>query len=232
MIALILARGGSKRLPNKNILMMAGKPLIHYTLETALAAKNIDRVILSTDSEEIRDIALQINGVEAPFLRPNEFATDTAQAADVHFHAIDWFKENEGLDIKNLCLLLPTSPLRLPEDIDGAINLYKESNADIVTSIVRAKPLAWHQNIDQETKQMTSIIDMDNRDAVRNHQEMPDSPVYLNGSVYVLNIDKYRKTRSYFGDKTYGYEMPLSRSIDIDERQEFEIAEALLNARK
>lgn len=231
MIALILARGGSKRLPNKNILPIAGRPLIHYTLEAAIKAKAIDRVILSTDSKAIRDVALQVDGVEAPFLRPKELASDMAQAADVHFHVIDWLKEHEGLDVQDLCLLLPTSPLRLPEDIDGAVNVYRVCNADVVVSVARAKPLAWHQNMDASSKKLNPVTSMDNRDAVRNHQEMPAPPVYLNGSVYVLNVPKYRETRSYFGGKTYGFEMPMSRSIDIDEQDEFTIAEALLNAR-
>lgn len=229
-MALVLARGGSKRLPNKNILPIAGKPLIHYTLETALQARHITRVVLSTDSEEIRDVALQIKGVEAPFLRPAEFATDSAQAADVHFHAIDWFKENEGLDLEDICLLLPTSPLRLPEDIDGAIELYHQTKADVVVSVVRTKPLAWHQNMD-EGKRLSALMQTDARDAVRNYQEMPPPPVYLNGSVYVLSIPAYCEARSYFGERTYGYEMPLSRSIDIDEKDDFAIAEALLRAR-
>lgn len=232
MIALILARDGSKRLPNKNIMPIAGKPLIHYTLEAALKARHIDRVILSTDSEKIREVALQIEGVEAPFIRPDELASDTAQAADVHFHAIDWFKENESTDVQDLCLLLPTSPLRKSEDIDGAIELYQKTSADVVVSAVRAKPLAWHQDLDTQSLKMSPIVKMDSRDAVRNHQEMPAPPVCLNGSVYVLNVPKYRKTRSYFGENTYGYEMPLSRSIDIDEKDDFIIAEALLHAQQ
>lgn len=231
MLALVLARGGSKRLPGKNLKSLAGKPLIQHTLETAVKAQKIARVLFSTDSPKMRDLALSIDGVEAPFLRPDEFASDSAQAADVHFHTLDWLKEHEGQAPENICIMLPTSPLRLPEDIDNAIALFEETQADVVTSVVRTKPLAWHLNMNENSKHMTPLLDMNAQDAVRNHQEMPTPPVILNGSIYVIKVEPYRETRSYFGENTYGYEMPQSRSIDIDEPEDFLIAEALLKAR-
>lgn len=232
MLALIPARGGSKRLPNKNILPLNGKPLIQHTLEVAVASKYIDRVILSTESEDIQDVARNVSGVDIPFTRPAHLAEDLTQAIDVHMHVFNWLEEHEGLLLEDICILLPTSPLRLSSDIDKAIDLYYESDADVVVSVARAKPLSWHLNMDDESKNLSPLIKEDPRQAILNHQEMPTPPVYLNGSVYVLNVPKYKETKAYFGCKTFGYEMPWSRSIDIDEKEDFEIAEALLKMRE
>lgn len=232
MLALVLARGGSKRLPGKNIKDFAGKPMIHYTLETAMAAKGISRVLLSTDCEEIRSTALQVKGVEAPFLRPDYLAEDGTQAYDVHVQVLDWLKENEGQEPEEFCLLLPTSPLRLPEDIDNAIDLYRKRDADVVTSVYRTKPLAWHLDMVPDTNKMVNLGGLSGQDAIRNHQEMPEPPVVLNGSIYIIKTAPYRKSRTYFVDKTYGYEMPVSRSIDIDEMDDFILAEAIMKQRQ
>jgi N-acylneuraminate cytidylyltransferase/CMP-N,N'-diacetyllegionaminic acid synthase len=231
MLAYIPARGGSKRLPGKNIKRMNGKPLIHYSLEVALTASKISRVIFDTDSEEIRDIALQVPGVDAPYLRPAELATDGTQAADLHMHFLDWLKNNEGSEPEAFCILLPTNPLRLPEDIDNSITLFEKRNADIVTSVTRAKPLPWHLVMEADTKKMEPLIQMDAEEAVKNHQELPEPPVHLNGSIYVIRTMPYRKHRSYFGPKTYGYEMPAMRAIDIDELEDFEFAESIMKVR-
>lgn len=232
MLAIIPARSGSKRMPNKNGKILAGKPLIQHTLETAVQSKEITRVLFTTDSQKYRDIALEVKGVEAPFLRPPELSSDTAQAADVHFHAVDWIKNNEGREPEAFCVLLPTSPLRLEEDIDNAIALFKKKKADVVASIVRTKPLAWHLNMDGQTKKMVQLLKIDPKDAILNHQEMPTPPVMLNGSIYVIRTAPYRRSRSYFGLSTYGYEMPHTRSIDIDEVDDFLLAEALLKSRE
>ena len=230
MLALVLARGGSKRLPGKNIKSFAGKPLIQHTLEAALKSKHISRVLLSTDCKKIRSTALEIDGVEAPFLRPDYLGADGTQAYDVHMHVINWLKDNEGLDIKEFCILLPTSPLRIPEDIDNAINLFYEKNADVVTSVYRTKPLAWHLDINSNAK-MKNLTNLSGQAAVRNHQEMPKPPVVLNGSIYVIRTEPYKQSKTYFGENTYGYEMPVSRSIDIDEMDDFILAEAIMRNR-
>lgn len=226
MLAIIPARSGSKRLPDKNIRLLSGKPLIHHTLEAALAAKKITRVLFNTDSEKYRQLALQIPGVEAPFLRPEELGSDKAQAADLHLHTVDWLQRNEGIDVESFCILLPTNPLRLPEDIDNAISLFEERQADVVTSVTRSKPLAWYLNMDRDTHQMEPLLRVEN--AMDNYQALPNPPVFLNGSIYVIRAEPYRTNRSYFGAKTYGYEMPVSRTVDIDEEADFAVAEALM----
>ncbi len=227
MLAIVPARAGSKRLPDKNIKLLSGKPLIHHTLETALASKKITRVLFNTDSEKYREIALQIPGVEAPFLRPEELGSDKAQAADLHLHTISWLKENESIDVDSFCVLLPTNPLRLPEDIDSAISLFEARQADVVTSVTRSKPLAWYLEMDKETQKMKPLLDHEK--PMDNYQQLPDPPVFLNGSIYVIRTEAYKNRRSYFGPKTYGYEMPVSRTMDIDEAADFSVAEALMS---
>lgn len=228
MIAIVPARGGSKGLKGKNILPLAGKPLIHYTLECALASKSISRVIVTTDSEEIADVAEQVKGTEVPFLRPSELASDTAQAADVYLHAADWIGQNEGTPVTELCGLLPTTPLREPQDIDACIDLFKKRAANVVLGVSSVKPASWQQTMDRNCNlrplpQLRSSID--NRQSFKN-------AVSPNGSVYVLNVEVLRATRTYFGERTFGYLMPADRSVDIDGEDDLRIADALLRAKR
>lgn len=231
MLALILARGGSKRLPGKNIKPLLGKPLIQHTLEHAVQSQRITRILVSTDCPDIRAVALSVKGVEAPFLRPEALAADTTQAYDVHMHALEWLEQHEGSAPGDFCLLLPTSPLRLPSDIDGSIALYERANADVVTSVYQTKPLGWHLKMDPSSKKMLPLMNIDRKEAVKNYQEQEAPPYILNGSVYVLKTSVYRESRTYFGEKTYGFEMPLSRSMDIDTQDDFDLAEAIMKAR-
>ena len=230
MLAVVPARGGSKGLPGKNLLPLGGRPLIHHSLAVAAAAAAIDRVLVTTDDPEIRLAALEIPGVEAPFLRPDALATDDAGAVDVYLHAVDWLKQHENCEVNEICVLLPTAPLRLASDIDGAIALYRERQADVVVSVSAAKPLPWHQDMAADGR-LVEIVDSPDGAAIANRQCMGRPPVVLNGSIYVLRIGPLRETRAYFGDRTYGYPMPASRSVDIDDADDFAIAEALMAAR-
>ena len=123
MLAIIPARGGSKGLPGKNIKNLCGKPLISYTINAALSATCIDKVIVSTDDESIAQIAVD-NGAEVPFIRPSEIATDTASAVDVYLHAIDFMNTKKDREIKKFIVLLPTVPFRTAKHIDEAYNLF------------------------------------------------------------------------------------------------------------
>lgn len=230
MIAIIPARGGSKGLPRKNVRLLAGEPLIVHSLRAALAAASITRVLVSTDDDEIAAVAALIPGVEVPFRRPDELSGDTASAVDVYLHAADWLRDREGKAPDVLVPLLPTSPLRLPEDIDAAVALYRERNAEVVLSVQQAKPLAWHQDF-ADDQALSPISAMPAEQAVANRQALGRPPVVLNGSIYVLNIEALRQRRSYFGPRTYGYLMPADRSVDIDRIEDFRLAEALLASR-
>lgn len=226
MLAIIPARGGSKGLPRKNIKLLAGVPLIAHSIKVALESSSITRVIVSTDDESIASIAKEY-GAEVPFIRPSCLADDNSSAVDVYLHAVKELGQRENVDFRDLCVLLPTSPLRNINDIDACVNLYREKDADVVLSVTTTKPLAWHLFKDSKTHSLNSLFDIDTKRAIDNRQLLGEPPVVLNGSIYILNISVLMKTRTYFGDKTFGYVMPSIRSIDIDTEDDFRIAEAL-----
>ena len=221
MIAIIPARGGSKGLPGKNIKPLNGKPLIAYAIEAALKSKHIDRVIVSTDDKEIAKISLQY-GAEVPFMRPEFLASDTAQAIDNYIYTIDRLEKDTNTAIDAFVVLQPTSPLRTAEDIDGAVNLFLEKNADSVISYVpEAHPVTWHKYLDSEGR-FVNIFD----DNIQNRQTNRVS-YYPNGAVYVFRSSIIRD-RKYYSDNSYAYVMPRNRSVDIDYIDDFEYAEFLL----
>jgi CMP-N,N'-diacetyllegionaminic acid synthase len=226
VITFVPARGGSKGLPRKNILPLGGRPLITHTLICARASTAVSRIIVTTDDPEIRDAALTVDGVEVPFLRPSALASDAASAVDVYLHAADWLRENENIDVAQFCVLLPTTPLRLPQDVDGAISLYRQRRAEVVVSVCSAKPLGFYQEMSTDG----ALSDIDGISTSMANRQALEPPVALNGAVYVINTKKLRRTRSYFGPRSYGYWMPAVRSIDIDTAADFALADVLYTA--
>jgi CMP-N-acetylneuraminic acid synthetase len=222
MIAVIPARGGSKGLPRKNVLPLAGVPLIVHSLRCALDAREISRVVVSTDDEEIAAVARSIDGVEVPFMRPAHLASDGASAVDVHLHSA------ELLGVAQLCVLLPTAPLRLPEDVDASIRLFRQREAEVVLSVTSAKPAAWQQVIEQDGK-LAPLPGL--APSVDNRQDY-GAAVIPNGAVYVLDMEALARSRTYFGTKSFGHLMPASRSIDIDTPDDLLMAEAILAHRR
>lgn len=224
MIAIIPARGGSKGLPGKNIKEMCGKPLIAYTIEAALKSNSIDHVILSTDDEEIAEVAKKY-GAEIPFMRPAELASDTAMAIDNYIYTIGRLEKEWNTKIDSFVVLQPTSPLRIAEDIDGAVELFNARNADSVVSFVKeAHPVFWHKKIDENNK-LEDLFE----GTIANRQDLPKT-YYPNGAVYVFSTEMIRQ-RKYFTDQSYAYIMPRERSVDIDFIDDFKYAEFLMQNR-
>lgn len=221
MIAIIPARGGSKGLPGKNVRPLNGKPLIAYAIEAALNAKHIDRVIISTDDDEIARVAVEY-GAELPFMRPAELASDTAMAIDNYIYTIGRLEEEGDKPIDAFVVLQPTSPLRIAEDIDGAIELFVQKGADSVISYCQeTHPVSWHKYLDDEGH-FVDIFDSN----IKNRQENRVS-YYPNGAVYVFRSSMIRE-RKYYTEKSYAYVMPRTRSVDIDFIEDFEYAEYLI----
>ena len=135
VLGLIPARGGSSGIPRKNIIPMAGRPLLSYTCEAALGSRVLSRVVLSTDDEEIAGVGRHC-GVEVPFLRPADLARDDTPSVRVAQHALDWLREREGWEADVLVLLQPTSPLRLSHHIDEALDRMVDGEAETVVSVV------------------------------------------------------------------------------------------------
>ena len=224
MIAIIPARGGSKGLPGKNILPLCGKPMIAYTIEAAKQSKYISRVIVSTDDQKIANIALEY-GAEVPFLRPEFLASDTAQAIDNYIYTVERLSREWGTSIEEFVVLQPTSPLRIAEDIDGAIELFMKKKADSVISYTpETHPIRWHKYLD-ENNAFVDVFDT----TIANRQDLQTS-YYPNGAVYVFRFSVI-KERKYYTEKSYGFVMPRKRSVDIDYKDDFEYVEFLMSKR-
>jgi CMP-N-acetylneuraminic acid synthetase len=223
ILAIIPARGGSKGLPRKNIKPLLGKPLIAWTVEQAKNSKYIDKVVVSTDDEEIAEISKKY-GAEVPFLRPKELARDDSPTIDAIIHAINWFEERgEFFDI--LILLQPTSPLRTTEDIDNAIELFL-NNKDAL-SLISVKenehPPFWSLEI--ENKFLKPLFGEEY--FKKRRQELPKS--YMpNGAIFISYVDILKKYKTFYTPKTIAYIMPPERSIDIDNEFDFLLAEFIL----
>lgn len=221
MIAIIPARGGSKGLPGKNIKPLNGKPLIAYAVEAALQSKNIDRVIVSTDDDEIAKIAKEY-GAEIPFMRPAFLASDNAKAVDNYIYTIGRLEKESGQKIDCFVVLQPTSPLRIAEDIDGAVDLFILKHADSVISYTpEAHPVTWHKYLDDDGRFENIFADN------INNRQVNKTSYYPNGAVYVFKTSMI-KERKYYTEKSYAYVMPRIRSVDIDFIEDFEYAEFLL----
>ena len=219
-LAIIPARGGSKRLPRKNILNLCGKPLISWSIEAGLKSKYIDKVVVSSDDTEILNISneLKVQVIK----RPNELASDTSTSFDVVQHAIDNLESYEYI-----LLLQPTSPLRNENHIDKAIEILEEKNADAVISVceMNHNPL-WSNTLD-DSLSMEGFIG----DNLLNKRSQDLKKYYrLNGAIYLCKTDKLLKEKSFFLKKNiFAYVMNSNNSIDIDRKEDFELASLYLS---
>ena len=222
ILALIPARGGSKGIPRKNIVPLAGRPLIAHTIAAAKGASCLDRVVVSTDDDEIAAVAARW-GAEVPFRRPAELAGDTAAGLDVALHALDWLAENEGYAPDILVELQPVAPLRLAADIDRAVRPLLDGSADTVVGLVETEHPYYLRRL---VGGAVFPFLPETPEAFR-RQDLP--PVYrLNGALLATRTQLLRERRSFYGGRTCGYVMPPERSIDIDTPLDLRIAAALL----
>jgi CMP-N,N'-diacetyllegionaminic acid synthase len=224
ILAVIPARGGSRGIPNKNIVPLAGRPLIEYTIRAARSAKLLDRTIVSTDSEAIAQVAKGL-AAEVPFLRPERLARDETPGVDPIIHALEWIRDNDHYLPEYVVVLQPTSPFRTSADIDAAVELARRDKADSVVSVAPAGEHPYWMKRMRADGTLSDLIPMTG--GVHRRQELP--PVYaLNGAVYVARTEMLLFQRTLFPEPTYGYVMPAERSIDIDTVWDLRIAEAIL----
>ncbi len=225
VLAFIPARGGSKGLPGKNIRELCGKPLIVWTIEQARAIGRIDRVLVSTDDQDIAEVSKRY-GAEAPFRRPDDLSSDTASTIEVIFHAIDWLKEHEGFCPAYIMLLQATSPLRATGDIAGAIQMLEEKDNRAVVSVCEMDHHPWWSNRLPENGNMKDFV----RPEILNKRRQ-DLPVFyrINGAIYLGETAYVHEHNGFLGPETHAYEMPKKRSIDIDSDLDFKLAELLFD---
>ncbi len=221
LLALIPARGGSKGIKDKNIVMVCNKPLIAYTIQSAKASRYIDSVVVTTDSERIANIARDY-GAEIPFMRPAELASDEAKTIDVVLHAIGELKKN-GQKYEALVLLQPTSPLRTTEDIDGAIECFYWNGEQPLASVspVEDHPLLIRSIEDGELKPLLSEVSTCRR------QDM--KPYYrVNGCIYINRVEELEEQTS-LNDNSMPFIMDVSHAVDIDEEKDIALVNFFFN---
>ena len=227
ILALIPARGGSKGIHHKNIALLAGKPLIQYTIDAARQSKYIDYVFVSTDDAEIADVSKKF-GAKVPFLRPEELASDTAKTIDAVLHAIETLRK-AGETFDNLVLLQPTSPLRTAEDIDGAVETFYQNNRRSVVSVSEVIDHPILIRTIEQTPEGERLKPLLEGSSTVRRQDMP--PYYrVNGSIYINPIEEINSTTS-FNDNPIPFVMSPSHSIDIDEPLDLKIAEWITQTR-
>lgn len=220
--AVIPARGGSKGIVGKNLRVVGGKPLIVHTILAAHGAARVDRVVVSTDDPAIAQVS-QAHGAEIVW-RPKELANDTASSEVALLHALDSLAAESGYRPEYLAFLQCTSPLTLPEDIDGTLRLLVEEGADTALAVARFHYFLWRLGPD-------GAIGINHDKRVRPRRQDREPEFLETGSVYALRVAGFRAARHRFFGKTALYEVPGERVCEIDESVDLEVAEVLLRAR-
>lgn len=219
-IAIIPARGGSKRLPGKNIKLLGGKPLIAWTIEAAIKSNIFDHIFVSTDSEEIASVSRDY-GAKVPFLRPAELSSDTATTNDVVTHLISWFEKEYSQEVSNIAILQPTSPLRNAQHIQEAFKVMEMKRAKAVVSVCELEhPIQFCNQLGVDGS-MDGFIELGD---MKRTQDL--DPIYrLNGAIYFLSREYANRLSELYSEGTYSYIMGLKSSIDIDVDLDFKLAE-------
>lgn len=228
VVGLIFARGGSKGLPGKNICMLEGKPLIAWAIDHARAVKRIERVIVSTDSEEIAAVARRY-GAEVPFLRPSHLAQDHSSEWMAWRHALEFLQQQEGRMPEVMVSIPATAPLRLPLDLERCLDEYERGDADIVVTVTEAHRSPYFNMVTQNSDGTVRLV-IPPAVGITRRQDAPTvydmtTVAYVAGSGFVMRRD------GVFQGRVRAVIIPPERALDIDTALDFQIAECLLRAR-
>ena len=216
-LAIIPARGGSKRLPNKNLRMIGGKPMIVWTIAAALSSKCFKRVMVSTDDELIARAAKDA-GADIPFIRPEKLATDSATTLDVVLHALEQVDTTDSF-----ALLQPTSPLRTAEHLKHATKKFYRSGADALISVSVGKPASWLFEINSDGK-LSKLLNSE----VETHSQNAVCACLPNGAIYIYRTSEFLKNKLFIPPNSSAFEMSFIDSIDIDDFDDFQLVEAVI----
>ncbi|OGV46211.1 MAG: hypothetical protein A2017_12430 [Lentisphaerae bacterium GWF2_44_16] len=227
IMGLITARGGSKGIPGKNIYIVAGKPLIAWTIEEAHKSRLMNKTIVSTDDSRILEVCREY-GAEVPFMRPAELAGDKSSHLQVVEHAVRWVEEHQGYKVDYVMLLQPTTPLRIAEDIDKAIKIAMEKKAEAVLSV---SPFNFHPYYARTVSKEGIIKDfIKDREDFLFRQELPAAYVE-DGSIYLIRRDVLFEQHSLMPSRIHAYMMPEERVLDIDTPWNMHLAGLILKDR-
>lgn len=224
-VALICAREGSKGLPGKNIRPLAGKPLIGWAISVSKAVESIGRIIVSTDSNEIADVALQ-QGAEVPFMRPKELAEDHSPEWLVWRNALNYLAAEDPEPVDGLVVVPPTAPLRTSEDINNCLTEYEKGDADIVITVSDAHRSPYFNMVSNDEKGMSQLVIPPQASITRRQ----DAPVVYDMTTvaYVACPEFIQKYNGIFEGRVRSVKVPTERAVDIDTLLDFKIAEMLL----
>ena len=230
VLGLITARGGSKRLPGKNIKDFLGKPLLAWSIETGQASGVFDRFVLSTDSEEIAEVGKRY-GIEVPFLRPKEFASDTSSSLDAVRHAYEWLRES-GFDADHIILLEPPAPGRQPFHIQEAAKIIERDDIDSLLAVAELPSQFHPEKVVQKKGDL--VIRYHEGKAIRESAKRSQeySTLYFpNASLYAFkSVNFYQDPPSLWGERVFGYVMDRKYSFDIDTPEDWDAAKLHMRA--
>lgn len=220
---IIPARGGSRGIPGKNIKPLAGKPLIHYSIEVARELAPDTHIIVSTDSDEIARVA-EFTGLPVTYRRPAELATDTAGSREVMLDAMDWANA-QGIEYENVCLLQPTSPFRSVDDVKACLSSYS-SEIDMAVSVVAAKSNPYYNCFEPDSK--TGFLRISKGDGLFVRRQDAPPAWEFSGAVYVINPLSLREKAMGAFTRRVPVEMDADRAVDLDTPLDWLLAETIL----
>jgi N-acylneuraminate cytidylyltransferase/CMP-N,N'-diacetyllegionaminic acid synthase len=230
VLGIIPARGGSKRVPGKNIRPLAGKPLIAYTIEASLSAGSINRLIVSTDDNEIANISKQ-HGAEVPFLRPSELADDATPDQPVFVHTLQWLKDNDNYEPDAIVHLRPTTPLKSPQTIDNVVQKMIDTNADVVRTMTLVEGVHhpyWMYSISDEGRAVPFVKDIE---VSKYYQRQLLPEVYrINGVVDAIKTHVVLEGNVLDSQNMAVVTVSGPEAIDIDTESDFMMCEYLLKS--
>lgn len=220
---MIPARGGSKRVERKNVRDLDGQPLVSYTIQAAIESNLFDEIIVSTEDKEIAAVAEEY-GATVPFQRPEELASDTAQVVNVTDHTLNYY-EQQGREFDHLSVLLPTTPLRTATDLQNAYEKFESASEAEFLMCVTEYQYSPFEALHEDDGYLKNYWDEFDG---RRSQDRPDLVVDT-GAAYVMDVDAYKRERTFYGSKLVGYHMPPERSVDIDEPSDLKLAEFIMS---
>ena len=226
ILGVIVARGGSKRVPRKNIRKIAGKPLIYYTIKAGVESRMLTRLIVSSEDKEIIEYAKEL-GLGVPFVRPKELALDHIATIDVILHALEYLEQKENVKYDYACILEPTSPLRNSVDIDTALGGLLNSDYDCLISLSPAPSATPYRIRYIEKGHVKLAFKEQYYDYSVNKGKYPKAYI-PGGGIFCAKVEAFRRERDLMPGKAMPYVMPFHRGIDINDMSDFFIAEAIL----
>jgi CMP-N,N'-diacetyllegionaminic acid synthase len=228
ILAIIPARKGSKGIENKNMQIIGGKPMIQFTMEAALNAKNLDQILVSSDDQNIIELAKKKN-IKAPFVRPEKLSLDETKVCDVIIHALDWYKRDCNFFPENIILLQPTSPFRTSTDIDKAIDKFHKSSKKTLVSATEFFQHPGDALVKSKDGKYNRLNLNSNHDNSRGRQFYPET-LYIDGGIYISETLQFLMTNQLIGDDPEIFITEQSHAIDIDTFFDLKVARAIYDA--